>query len=112
MLTQPSRSDNMQPDKLEAIRKWGTFCMAATSALGVPLCFLVLTNQRLQIEKVIADSYINKSQYIEDRGRLERADQEQWRKVTELGVKIDEVLIKQVRMEDSLSMVKESLKSK
>lgn len=96
-------------EKYRELREWGTFWLSFATAVAIPIGLLILKNQRLEIESAVAERYVSKEAWLKDKSDLAEEDKITWKKVTEIGVKLDDIRMDQVRMQDSISSIKEAL---
>lgn len=97
-----------QRSQLREMREWGTFGLSLVTLIAIPIGLIVLHNQRLEIEAKIGREYISRSNYTEDRTRAEQDRRETIQSIGELKGKLDTVIMEQVRMGDTLAVLKES----
>lgn len=97
----------MNRDKMKEVREWGTFILSFLTVVAIPLGYAVLHGERLEIEKEIADSYLSKTAYNEDKNRYEQERRDMQQSIGAIQGKLDSVLMEQVHLNDSIAIIKE-----
>jgi hypothetical protein len=102
----------MTQEKIHEVREWATFILSFMTVVAIPVGLLILGNQRLSIERDIAAHYVSKESYIEDRSRAELGMHEEAKHIGEIQGKLDSLLLEQVHMNDTVSILKDELTHK
>ena len=99
-------------EKMKELREWATFGLSFITVLAIPGIWLILHNQRLEIEQEISKAYVQKSDFDSAKVRLDSVDRDNAQAVGEIRGQLNSILIQQARMEDSLSVLKDSVRTK
>lgn len=101
--------DTQSKDRIKEWREWSTFILSFITVIAIPLGVLILNNQRLEIEREVAQSYITRSGYAEDRSRMDQDRLDMAKHIGEIQGKLDSVLLEQVRVNDNINLLKEQV---
>ncbi len=97
---------------MKELREWGTFALSAITVLAIPAVWLVLHNQKLEIEQDVSSKYVQKMDYEANKSSLDNADRDNAKAVGEIRGQLNSILIQQARMEDSLAVLKDAVRNR
>jgi hypothetical protein len=102
----------MPPERSTNIRDWVTNIASVITMLLVPLGYIILDRQKLQIEHDASQLYTEKQEFNQRMLVQDATDKAMWNKIGELTGKLDTIVIGQAHLEDSVAAMKEALKEK
>src|SRR6266566_6507630 len=100
---------SMSNEKLHEIREWSTFVLSFLTVVAIPVGLLILSNQRMQIEREVGEKFVSKTDYVQDRIRFDQDRREEAKHIGEIQGKLDSLLLEQVHMNDTVSLLKEEV---
>src|SRR5213595_339748 len=96
-------------EKLHEARAWATLIMSVFTTVAIPVGWLVLSNQRMEIEKQTQQLYISKATYDSDRQHNDEDRRDEAKSIGEIQGKLNSLFLEQVRMSDNISLLKDNV---
>lgn len=94
----------MASEKLKEVREWLTFALSAATVIAIPVGFIILENQRLQIEKNASERYVDKMTFSDAKSRWDTG-------LGELRGSMQALQLEQQHQTDVMQMMKEKFDS-
>ena len=105
----------MANERLEEARKWVTTVSSVAAVVLIPIVgytfSITVKNLKLEIERDVAQSYLTKATFSDEKSSHDKTDQVLWKKLTEISSDVRVISNEQVREQDGIASLKEGFSS-
>lgn len=94
----------MANDRLREVRDWINLLFTIVSVAVIPVCWLAIENQRLQIREEVRQTYVPLDVYRADVARRDAEIAKRDAEISSISVKIDRLTISVARLTDAVKL--------